>query len=160
MPNAFSLTFRSEGEEQTIRLAETIACLLQPGDVLGLEGELGAGKTVFVRGIARGLGIGVPVRSPSFVMISHLKGRLDLFHVDAYRVSHPEQLSEAGFQEILEADGVVAVEWADKVASILPSRRLRICLRHLERGREIRIEDLGLNFAQRRGAEALANPGD
>jgi len=156
----YETTFRSHSEQQTLRLAERLAAVLVPGDVLALEGELGTGKTVFVRGIARGLGILGPLRSPSFVVVSHLKGRLELFHVDAYRLSEPEELLQLGFEGILEADGIVAVEWADRVASVLPARRLQIRIVHLDPGRQIQIKDLGLNLSQRPGVEALENPGD
>ena len=159
MSGPWSIVVRSRSEEETLRLAEMVSHLLRPGDVLALEGELGVGKSVFVRGIARGLGISQPIRSPSFLIISHLKGRLELFHVDAYRLSAPDQLLEIGFEEILEADAVVAVEWADKIRPLLPLRRLQIHLRHLDSGREIRIEDLGLDLAQRPGAHALADFG-
>lgn len=158
MLGPFTLTFHSQSEQQTLHLAQDLAPLLRPGDLLALEGQLGAGKTVFVRGIAQGLGIPQPIRSPSFLIVSHLKGRLDLYHVDAYRLSRPEQLLELGLQEILEADGVVALEWADKVAAILPPRRLQIRLAHLDAGRRINIRDLGLNLAERAGANALAYP--
>lgn len=160
MPHLFPLVFHSQSEEQTLGFAQALAPLLRSGDVLALEGELGAGKTVFVRGVARGLGISQPVRSPGFLIISPLKGRLELFHVDAYRLSHPNELLEVGFQEILEADGVVAIEWADKVAPLLPPRRLQVRLKHLDPGREIQIKDLGLDLEQRPGAQALANPCD
>ncbi len=106
--------------EDTQALGRAIAARLGPGDCLALVGELGAGKTTFVQGLAEGLGVSKRASSPSYLIVQEYPGPVPLFHVDAYRLSNAEELVEIGFEEYLTAGGVVAVEWADRVAAALP----------------------------------------
>jgi len=126
-----------ETEEAGRRLAEKLSA----GDVLALTGELGAGKTCFTRGIARGLGIKGYVKSPSFVMVHvHDKGgRLPLYHIDLYRVAGPREAEELGLEEYIYGDGVSVIEWAERGGGILPEDAVRIDFFH-EGGTERRIE--------------------
>lgn len=106
--------------EETMALGERLARELSPGDCLALVGELGAGKTTLIKGLARGLGLPeaeAEVLSPSFILVREYRGgRLPLYHIDAYRISRAEELGEIGLEEYLwSEEGVAAVEWADRL---------------------------------------------
>jgi tRNA threonylcarbamoyladenosine biosynthesis protein TsaE len=138
---------RTGGPEETASVAAELAATLRPGDCVALHGELGAGKTQFVRGLV--IGLGGPERhvsSPTFVLLNvYSGGRLNLYHLDAYRVTGAEDFEAIGFPELLEQGGVVAVEWADRVTSLLPARRIDVTLETVdETSRIIRIERLGV----------------
>src|SRR5699024_10014665 len=96
--------------EETTRLGERLALLVKPGDVITLEGDLGAGKTAFTKGIARGLGVKRTVSSPTFTIIKEYKGELPFYHMDVYRLEHSDE--DIGFAEYFNGDGVSVVEWA------------------------------------------------
>jgi tRNA threonylcarbamoyladenosine biosynthesis protein TsaE len=98
------------------------------GDVVALTGELGAGKTCFTQGLVLGLGVAARATSPTFVLINEYRGRVPVHHVDAYRTSTLDELYELGLPELF-ADGVTIVEWADKVAPVLPPDAIRV---HIE----------------------------
>jgi tRNA threonylcarbamoyladenosine biosynthesis protein TsaE len=112
---------QSESVEQTIEIGRRIAAALSPGDVAGLVGGLGAGKTHLVKGIATGLGVADErrVNSPTFVLVNEYEGRLHVFHVDAYRLTSTRDMEALGFEEMCAAGGVVLVEWADRVAEAM-----------------------------------------
>ena len=124
---------RTSSEAETEALGERLAARLRVGDVVALYGDLGAGKTTFVRGLARGLGSEDPVSSPTFVLMHVYEGRLPLYHFDAWRLSGPEDLAAVGAEEYLEGDGVAVVEWSERAEGLFPSQRLEV---HLERGDE------------------------
>ncbi len=125
------LTLTLSGPEETSELGRRLGRLLTGGEVVALTGELGAGKTTLVQGLARGLDVPAEsqVTSPSFVLIiEHLGGRLILYHVDLYRLDF-EAAAELGLEEILgRPDGVAAVEWSDRAEELLPLDRLQINL--------------------------------
>jgi tRNA threonylcarbamoyladenosine biosynthesis protein TsaE len=132
------------GEEATEELGRELASLLKPGDVVGLYGELGAGKTCLVRGIARGLGVeeGL-VASPSFSLINEYPGTFPVYHIDCYRLHLKEAIEELGLEEYLEGPGLCLIEWAERLNS-LPHDRLDIFLEILdENRRRIRLEGHG-----------------
>jgi tRNA threonylcarbamoyladenosine biosynthesis protein TsaE len=109
-------TFVTRTEEETSAAGERLAPRLRPGDVLLLHGDLGAGKTAFVRGLARGLGADPDeVSSPTFTLVQEYRGRLTLYHVDLYRLQ-PEEAADLGLDELTEGNTVVAVEWAERWA--------------------------------------------
>ena len=113
----------------THAVAARLADLLRPGDVLCLQGDLGAGKTTFVQGLARALGVPGPVSSPTFTLVhEHRGGRLPLFHGDVYRLAGPADLADLGWDDYLRASGVVVIEWADRIADALPAERLDIAI--------------------------------
>jgi tRNA threonylcarbamoyladenosine biosynthesis protein TsaE len=107
--------------------------LLLPGDVICLNGPLGAAKTLLTKGIAAGMGVADTraVTSPTFTLINEHRGRLPLYHVDAYRLHDPRDLIDLGIEEYFFGDGVTIVEWAERVAAILPDSRLDFTLAHL-----------------------------
>ena len=106
--------------EQTEQLAEKMAGLLVPGDVIAYYGGLGAGKTAFTRGLARGIGITDCVTSPTYTIVNeYLSGRIPLFHFDMYRLSSAEELFDIGWEDYLGRGGVCAVEWSENVEDAL-----------------------------------------
>jgi tRNA threonylcarbamoyladenosine biosynthesis protein TsaE len=121
-----TVTTRSPWETRC--LAERIAALLEPGDVVVLEGDLGAGKTAFVQGVAAALGIEEPVQSPTFVIVREYEGSLSLLHVDVYRLESPAQLADLGLEELLDGTRVALIEWGDRVRSLLPHDRLEVVM--------------------------------
>ena len=115
-----SLKIISKSVQQTQKLGESMARGLRGGEMIALIGELGTGKTQFVKGLALGLSVDSDlVNSPTFTLINEYPGRLTLTHIDAYRLERPEQLTDLGFEEIHTSGGVVAVEWADRVWEIM-----------------------------------------
>lgn len=114
--------------EETEAVGERLGAALGPGDVVALTGELGAGKTCFVQGLARALGVTRPVTSPTFVMVNEYRGRLPVHHVDAYRTASLTELLDLGLPELFDDGGVTVIEWADKVGPILPARTIRVHL--------------------------------
>jgi tRNA threonylcarbamoyladenosine biosynthesis protein TsaE len=120
-------TFISHSPAETEKLGETWGREAQPGWVIGLSGDLGAGKTQLVKGLARGLGATERVHSPTFALVNeYLTGRLPLFHLDLYRLETQEQIHAAGLEEFLRTRGVTVVEWIEKMAAAqVPAPRFR-----------------------------------
>ena len=107
--------------EETMNIACELAAKASPGDVITLDGDLGAGKTTFTKGFAKGLGIGMMVNSPTFLIVQeYTGGRLPLYHFDAYRIEEPEEMEEIGFREYVDGDGVCIIEWPEMVDDLLP----------------------------------------
>jgi len=141
---AFSWVVDTEGEEETEALGERLASCLAPGDILALHGELGAGKTCLVRGIARGLGIDEgSVASPSFTLINEYPGHVPLVHLDGYRLDSAEAFEELGLEDYFEGEGVLVIEWAEKFPD-LPEERIDIAIQWVdEQRRHFRISARG-----------------
>ena len=121
-----TLTLETKSPAETQALGERLGRALVAGDVVALTGDLGAGKTSFVQGLARGLGIRGRVASPSFTIVNEHEGRLPLFHVDFYRLESARELEHIGFEDYFARGGVVVVEWAERFWSALPAERLEI----------------------------------
>jgi tRNA threonylcarbamoyladenosine biosynthesis protein TsaE len=114
-------TIISDSPEETWRAGHAMAATLQPGDILALVGDLGAGKTHWVKGLAAGLGSDAPVTSPTFTLIHEYPGgRLPLCHIDCYRLETPAELLAIGLDEYLDGRNVLAIEWSDKFPSLIP----------------------------------------
>ena len=132
---AFSWVVDTEGEGETEALGERLAPCLAPGDILALHGELGAGKTCLVRGIARGLGIEEGnVASPSFTLINEYPGRVPLVHLDGYRLDSAEAFEELGVDDYFEGEGILVIEWAEEVPD-LPAERMDIAIQWVDENR-------------------------
>jgi len=121
-----NLTVRVNSPEDTDRLAWVVSSLVAPGDVLGLIGPLGAGKTRFTAALFKALGVVDYVRSPSFTLVNEYDGRVPMVHMDLYRLPNPEDIEDLGYEEYFFGDSVVVVEWADKALSYLPEDHIRI----------------------------------
>jgi tRNA threonylcarbamoyladenosine biosynthesis protein TsaE len=131
-----SLDLISHSADQTRRLGAYLGALLQPGQVVCLQGELGVGKTCLVQGIGQGLGIEGPIRSPSFTLVNeHAAASRDvrLFHVDLYRLDRPVADALAiGLDEYLYGDGICVIEWAERAQELMPPERLTISMRYID----------------------------
>ncbi|MBW7652211.1 tRNA (adenosine(37)-N6)-threonylcarbamoyltransferase complex ATPase subunit type 1 TsaE [Anoxybacillus sp. ST4] len=133
--------------EDTVALATKLAQYIQPKDVITLEGDLGAGKTTFTKGLAKGLGINRNVSSPTFTIIKQYEGRIPLYHMDVYRLEESEE--DLGFDEYFFGDGVTVVEWAHIIEPYLPAERLHITIHHADGGsRIIRFSPIGQRYEQ------------
>ncbi|MCC6443283.1 MAG: tRNA (adenosine(37)-N6)-threonylcarbamoyltransferase complex ATPase subunit type 1 TsaE [Armatimonadetes bacterium] len=144
--------------EATRSFGERLAAILPPGAAICLFGEMGAGKTTLVQGIARGLGIREPVASPTFTLVHEYQSTPPLYHIDLYRLEEAE-LDDLGLDEYLENEGIACIEWPDKMA-VLPSPRLEIHLTG-EDGRQARLEAVGEAFeGVRKGFMKSAGSGD
>jgi tRNA threonylcarbamoyladenosine biosynthesis protein TsaE len=123
------VTVTCASAEATRALAARIGRRATPGTVVALTGDLGAGKTCFIQGLAEGLGVEGPVTSPTFIMIAEHAGRLPLHHVDLYRTGSLAEIRGLGLEELLDGDGVTAIEWAERAEPLLPSRSIRVRIR-------------------------------
>lgn len=114
------MEFITHSPEETEKIGEALAKSLQPGTVLAYRGDLGAGKTAFTRGLARGLGCKETVTSPTYTIVNeYLGGRLPLFHFDMYRLASSDDLWDIGWEDYLDREGVCAVEWSENVADAM-----------------------------------------
>lgn len=130
--------------EATLALGEKIGHALQPGDILLLEGDLGAGKTTLAQGIAKGMGVSEFVNSPTFVIINeYYSGRLPLYHMDLYRVEEESQLYDLGVEEYFFGNGVCLIEWPEIALPLLPVELARVRLERTDAGRSIELETHG-----------------
>jgi tRNA threonylcarbamoyladenosine biosynthesis protein TsaE len=134
-------TLRSHTPAETQAIGERLGASLRPGAVVACTGELGAGKTCFLQGLARGLGVTSAVTSPTFVLVNQYRGRVPVYHVDAYRTGSLTELVDIGIEEMLHGDGVTVVEWADKLRPLLPAGAFVVTIEGLgDEPRAIRIE--------------------
>jgi tRNA threonylcarbamoyladenosine biosynthesis protein TsaE len=145
-----SLDFWSHSPEQTVRFGARLGELLRPGDLLTLSGELGAGKTTFVSGLARGWGSADQVTSPTFVLVNDYRrpdGR-HLWHLDGYRLAGAHEAVALGLDDLLDDDGVMVIEWPERLAQALPPERLSVTLRWADQTRRgFRFEAHGDHYA-------------
>lgn len=137
------MTYVTNSPAETEALGQRLAERLQPGDVIAYTGDLGAGKTAFTRGLARGLGITERITSPTFTIVNEYQGgRLPLFHFDMYRLGSSDELYEIGWEDYLARGGVCAVEWSEIVADALEEDCIRVDIRQsdTENQRKITVE--------------------
>jgi tRNA threonylcarbamoyladenosine biosynthesis protein TsaE len=117
----------TRASEETRKVGEALAGLLVPGDVVSLTGDLGAGKTCLVQGAARGLGVEEPVASPTFVLVrEHRSGQIPVYHLDVYRLDRLQDVIDLGFEDLLDPEGVVFVEWGSAIDALLPESVLEV----------------------------------
>ncbi len=128
-------------------LGKRMAQLVRPGDFLALDGDLGAGKTLFTQGMAQGLEIAENITSPTFTIIhEYQSGKLPLYHMDVYRLKQPEELYDLGYEEYFYGAGVTVVEWAQLIAPLLPEEYLGIEIAVMPDGRELRFFPHGTRY--------------
>lgn len=148
--NSHSIEFISRSPEQTRRVGMRLGGMLQTGDVIGLVGDLGSGKTTLVQGVASGWGSLDPVSSPTFVLVNvyrHPEGGR-LFHLDAYRLSGPAEAEDLDVIAMLDA-GPLVVEWAERIQKVLPPDHLQVTMTHIDENcRDLIISAHGLRFEQ------------
>jgi tRNA threonylcarbamoyladenosine biosynthesis protein TsaE len=151
------LSIVSRSPEETRILGAALAPLLVPADVLSLTGDLGAGKTVFVQGVAAALGVDRQVTSPTFTIVHEYKGRYPVLHMDVYRLNSFQEVLDLGFEELLDPSSVMLVEWGEAVAPLLPRRYLRVDIRRatLEEEDERLITFTPFGFDWRRKLESM-----
>ncbi|MCX5657174.1 MAG: tRNA (adenosine(37)-N6)-threonylcarbamoyltransferase complex ATPase subunit type 1 TsaE [Candidatus Omnitrophica bacterium] len=137
----------TKNEKETFKLGKLLGAELKGGEVVALIGELGSGKTVFTKGIARGIGIKDAeklVNSPSFMLIKEYPAKINLFHFDLYRLDSVRQIEQLGWEDYLGENGVLVIEWADKMGSLLPENSLFIELEVMdENKRKIKLTARG-----------------
>jgi len=128
------MRFFSDSPGSTEALAGRLSQLLLPGDFISLRGELGAGKTKFASGVAKGLGVdpSTPITSPTYTLLNIYQGRIPLYHFDLYRLSGDNDVVDLGFSEYFYGNGICLVEWAERLHDELPQSRLEIRLSHLD----------------------------
>ena len=148
-------TISTHSADETHAAGERLGHTLGPGDVVALTGELGAGKTCFVQGLARGLGARVWPTSPTFVLVNEYPADLPIHHVDAYRVAGPAEMIDIGVLELIDGDGVTVIEWADRVAALLPDRTIHVSIAGV--GDEPRIVRTRRRTSER-GREGVSDP--
>jgi tRNA threonylcarbamoyladenosine biosynthesis protein TsaE len=129
-----SQIFRTESEEETIRLGERLAAELPPHATLLLIGDLGAGKTTLTKGLVKGLGAGVPedVSSPTFTLIHEYSGTRKVYHIDLYRIEQAGELDSLGLDEIFEQEAIVLIEWGERFLERMPPDHIQIWIEELE----------------------------
>ena len=151
-PPLLRRTLQSQSPEQTHALGVRLGGLLQPGDFIGLIGDLGAGKTHFVRGVADGAGVArSEVASPTFAIVYPYRGRVPLYHADLYRLSTQHEVADLALAELAESEGIVLVEWGDVVATSLGDH-LAIRIEQDatdEQARELTLHAVGRSWAKR-----------
>ena len=126
MGTGLQLVLLALTDPDTRAIGEEVGGLLEPGDVVSLTGDLGAGKTTFVQGAARALKVSQPVLSPTFTLVREYRGRLPVYHLDVYRLERLQEAVDLGLDEYLEGGGVVFIEWGDAVERLLPPDRLQV----------------------------------
>ena len=136
--------FETSSAAETMSLGRRLAAKLGPGSVVAFYGELGAGKTTMIKGIAEGLGVRETVKSPSFVMATEYEGNVPVSHVDLYRVSGPEGLESIDLEGYITEQGVCLIEWADRAEGVLPEDRISVHIEVSGTGRTVKIEGLGV----------------
>jgi tRNA threonylcarbamoyladenosine biosynthesis protein TsaE len=157
--HSHSLELLSSSEHDTKAIGAAVAGLLEPGDVVGLTGDLGAGKTRLVQGAVAALGAEDPVISPTFMLVREYDGDVAVNHVDAYRLSGPAELEDLGYDTVFDPDVVVFVEWADRVSRALPDSWVELRMETVaDERRHITVEPHGESWPGRMPAlkEALA----
>ena len=134
------MTYYTHSELETEQLAERLAPLLCPGTVIAFDGDLGAGKTVFAKGFAAGLGINEAVNSPTYTIVQQYdSGRLPLYHFDVYRIGDVSEMDETGFEDCVYGSGVTLVKWAGLIEDIMPDNAVWVTIeRDMNKGSEYR----------------------
>ena len=145
------MVFQTKSSSETIRIGKEIGGFLLPGDVLALAGELGTGKTQFIKGVAEGVGIkkSTYVSSPSFTLINEYPGKIPFYHIDLFRLTSEKEAEGLGLEEYFQGNGITAIEWADRIPSLLPEELLWIKIHYTgEHTRTIEMAPKGKRYQQ------------
>ena len=145
------VVLQTQRTSETIRIGKIIGSLLLAGDVVALVGELGTGKTQLIKGLAAGMGVGKPytITSPSFTLINEYPGKIPFYHIDLFRLETEKEVHELGLEEYWKGQGITAIEWADKIPSLLPEEILWIYIIYTgEYTRSIEIIGKGKRYEQ------------
>ena len=130
--------YESFSYDDTRVIAKEIADTLKGGEFIAMYGDLGAGKTAFVQGLAKALGITSHVTSPTFTIVNEYEGRLPLYHFDVYRIADPDEMYEIGYDDYIDSDGVCVVEWAELIEDLFPDRYYKLTI--------LKDEDKGFDY--------------
>ncbi len=145
------MVFLSKSPSETKRIGKQLGGILQPGDIVALVGELGTGKTQFIKGLAEGVGVhpSVYVSSPSFTLIHEYSGRVPLYHMDLYRLDE-QSAKDLGLEEYFQREGITVMEWADRILALLPHQLLWIHLHYTgQQTRSIEVIPKGKRYEER-----------
>jgi tRNA threonylcarbamoyladenosine biosynthesis protein TsaE len=145
------VVFQTKSTSETIRIGKRIGSLLLTGDIVAFVGELGTGKTQFIKGLAAGVGVGNTkyTSSPSFTLINEYRGKTPFYHIDLYRLKAEKEAEELGLEEYLGGEGITAIEWADRIPSLLPRELLWIQIRYTgKQTRSIEIVGKGKRYEE------------
>jgi tRNA threonylcarbamoyladenosine biosynthesis protein TsaE len=143
------IVIQTRSASETVRMGKTLGIRLLPGDVVALVGELGAGKTQFVKGLAAGVGVGnaTYVSSPSFTLIHEYPGETPFYHIDLFRLGEEKEAEALGLEVYFQGNGVTAIEWADKIPSLLPKEILFVSIAYRDKNiRTLEITGKGKHF--------------
>lgn len=156
-----TLTLHAPTADDTRAIGRALAPVLRARDAVALMGELGAGKTTFVQGVAQGLGVDDAVSSPTFVLVKEYVGRLTMAHADVYRLERVQDVVDLGLDEIADGEAVLLIEWGDAVEQLLPTDRLRVALTGedptgADESRRIVVEAVGPGWVDRADRLAVA----
>ena len=140
------MIYESLSEKDTFDLGKKLGADAKPGHIVCIDGDLGVGKTVFTKGFAEGLGVKDDVVSPTFTIIQeYTDGRLPMYHFDVYRIGHPDEMYDIGYEEYFYGDGVCLIEWSSRIEELLPEESIHINIeKELEKGfdyRKITVEE-------------------
>lgn len=155
------MVLQTQTTSETVRIGKSIGSLLRPGDVVALVGELGTGKTQFIKGLAEGLGVGKPtyISSPSFTLINEYPGRVPFYHIDLFRLESEKEAEELGLEEYFQGEGITAIEWADRIPSLLPDENLWIHIHYTGKNtRSIEMSPKGKRYEDLMENFKLQNP--
>ncbi len=134
-------TFTTQSPDETYMFASTLGKQAQPGNVFALHGDLGTGKTIIAKGIAKGMGIDEDITSPTFTLLEEYDGKIPLYHFDLYRIENDIEFDQLFFEEYWENGGVSVIEWAERAGTRVPSHAIHIYITYLDsEKREIIIE--------------------
>lgn len=141
------MLYTSSSPEDTGKIGQCLGNVAKKGYIICLVGDLGVGKTEFVKGLAKGLEVEDYITSPTFTIVNEYKGRLPLYHFDVYRIDHVDEMYEIGYEEYFYGEGVTVIEWADLISEIIPEENITVTItKDLEMGedyRNIKIETSG-----------------
>lgn len=137
------MVYKSNSPKETENIAKAFAKSLNSGDVVCLNGDLGVGKTAFVQGLTKALGVTEPISSPTFTIVNCYNGTLPIYHFDVYRIDDCDEMYEIGYEEYVYGDGITIIEWPEKIEPILPEKRYDILIsKDLSKHEDFRLIDI------------------